>query len=168
MNPPRLLLISLWILLMAGCASVKQPSTASDTGAETAPLDELMLEPGESVLDEPVTRPSISENLAIVALLDKARHDNEAGQREAAGASLERALRIEPRNPWLWHEFAQLRLSQGQYARAIAFAHKSNSFAGQEYSLQALNWQLIGKARVAQGNPSGAEQAYKRAEELQQ
>jgi len=153
---------------MAGCASVNQSTTASDTGSETAPLDELLQEPGESVLDEPATGPAISENLAIVALLDKARHDNEAGQREAAGASLERALRIEPRNPWLWHEFAQLRLSQGQYARAIAFAHKSNSFAGHERPLQALNWQLIGKARVAQGNPSGAEEAYKRAEELVQ
>jgi len=162
-NLPRLLFISALLMMIAGCASVtRQPAEQSP-----APGD-MSQESGENILAEPEPRPAISENRAIVALLDKARHDTEAGKREAAGASLERALRIEPRNPWLWHELAQLRLSQGQYERAIAFAHKSNSFASRESSLQALNWQLIGKARVAQGNPSGAEQAYKRAEELQQ
>jgi cytochrome c-type biogenesis protein CcmH/NrfG len=34
--------------------------------------------------------------------------------------------------------------------------------------LNALNWRVIGNARVAQGNPSGAEQALKLAAELEQ
>lgn len=109
----------------------------------------------------------MSENKAVIALLDRAQHDTEAGQREAAGASLERALRIEPRNAWLWHELAQLRLAQGQYAQAIALARKSISFTGRERPLQALNWRVIGNARVAQGTPSEAEKAFKLAEELE-
>ncbi len=108
----------------------------------------------------------MSENKAVIALLDRARIDNSTGQREAAGAALERALRIEPRNPWLWLELAQLRLAQGQYAQAITFAHKSNSFAGRQPRVQAENWQVIGHAREALGEPDGAKQAYKISADL--
>ncbi len=110
----------------------------------------------------------MSGNKAVIALLDRAQTDNDAGQREAAGASLERALRIEPRNPWLWLALAQVRLAQGQYAQAITLARKSNSFAGHQHRVQAENWQVIGKARVAQGDSAGAEEAFKLAAELAQ
>jgi predicted Zn-dependent protease len=123
---------------------------------------------GEGVIGEPEPKPVMSGNHAVIALLDRARLDNEAGKRGAAGASLERALRIEPRNAWLWHELAQLRLAQGQYAQAITLAHKSTSLAGRERRLQALNWRVIGNARVARGDSSGAEQAFKLAAELEQ
>jgi predicted Zn-dependent protease len=110
----------------------------------------------------------MSDNRAVIALLDRAQTDNESGQREAAGASLERALRIEPRNPWLWLELAQVRLVQGQYAQAITLARKSNSFAGRQLRVQAGNWQVIGQARVALGDSAGGEQAFKLAAELAQ
>lgn len=110
----------------------------------------------------------MSGNRAVIALLDRAQRDTDAGRRGAADASLERALRIEPRNPWLWHELAQLRLTQGQYAQAISLAKKSNSFAGHERRLLALNWRLIGNALVAQGDTAGAEQAFKHATDLEQ
>lgn len=117
---------------------------------------------------EPVLKTEMSGNRAVIALLDRAQADSAAGQRETAGASLERALRIEPRNPWLWQELAQIRLAQGQYAQAITLARKSNSFAGKERRVQAGNWQIIGQARTAQGDSAGAEQAFKRAAELAQ
>lgn len=110
----------------------------------------------------------MSGNPAVLALLDRAQRDNAAGQREAAGASLERALRIEPRNAWLWQELAQLRLVQGQYAQAISLARKSISFAGRGRPLLVLDWRVIGNAYVAQGNPAGAEQAFNRATEFEQ
>ena len=110
----------------------------------------------------------MSDNKAVVALLDQAQTDNGAGHREAAGSSLERALRIEPRNPWLWHQLAQLRLDQGQYEQAITLARKSNSFAGHQSDVQAANWQLIGQARVALGDPAGAQDAFKRAADAAQ
>jgi tetratricopeptide (TPR) repeat protein len=120
---------------------------------------------GEAVVIEPVPKSNMSGNKAIIALLDRAQLDNNVGNREAAGASLERALRIEPRNAWLWLELAQLRLTQGQYAQAITLARKSLSFAGHEHRLLAMNWQVIGNSRVAQGDSAGAEQAFKLATE---
>lgn len=117
---------------------------------------------------EPVPAPVMSDNKAVIALLDRAQTDTGAGHHEAAGASLERALRIEPRNPWLWHQLAQLRLAQGQYAQAISVARKSISFAAQDRRLLSANWRVIGNARVAQGDAPGAEQAFKIAEEYEQ
>ena len=137
------------LLLLAGCAGVTtKPSAESAAQAQPQVV--------------------MSENRAVITLLDLAHTDNEAGRHDAAGASLERALRIEPRNPWLWHELAQLRLTQGQYEQAISLARKSNSFAGQDRRVQALNWHAISDARVAQGDTSGAEQALKQAAELEQ
>ncbi len=150
MNRYYLFFIPALLLLLAGCAGVTTPPSAESTAAAAQP--------------EPVK----SENRAVIALLDLARTDNEAGRREAAGASLERALRIEPRNPWLWHQLAQVRLTQGQYEQAISLARKSNSFAGRQSRVQAENWQVIGKARVAQGDSAGAEQAFKLADDLAQ
>jgi tetratricopeptide (TPR) repeat protein len=130
--------------------------------------DAVPRQSGEGIIVEPVPKSVMSGNPAVIALLDRARLDTESGQREAAGASLERGLRIEPRNAWLWLELAQLRLAQGQYAQAIALARKSISFAGRERRLLALDWRVIGNARVAQGNAAEAEQAFKLATELEQ
>jgi len=125
-------------------------------------------QPGAGVIVEPVPKSVMSGNPAVIALLGRAQLDTGAGKREAAGASLERGLRIEPRNAWLWHELAQLRLAQGQYAQAISLAKKSISFAGHERRLLALDWRVIGNARVALGNSAEAEEAFKLATELEQ
>ncbi|HVL35497.1 MAG TPA: tetratricopeptide repeat protein, partial [Burkholderiales bacterium] len=72
-----------------------------------------------------------------------------AGRLAEAGASLERALRIEPRNPRLWHELARVRLAQGQFAQAEHLAARSNSFAAGDGTLRAQNDKLIAEARAA-------------------
>ncbi|HUX89966.1 MAG TPA: tetratricopeptide repeat protein [Gallionellaceae bacterium] len=170
-NRFALYFISAWLLLLAGCAGVKAPPSAAPAapGAE-APLagESAAPVPPQAVPPEPVQSSAMSGNRAVIALLDRAQRDNAAGQREAAGASLERALRIEPRNPWLWLELAQLRLAQGQYAQAITLARKSNSFARKQRRVQAENWQVIGQARAAQGDSAGAEKAFKLSAELLQ
>jgi len=165
--------ITALLLLLAGCATKQPPSATSisggtqDSQSQGATPPDTAPSPGTGIIVETVPLPPVSGNHAVLALLDRARIDTGTGQREAAGSSLERALRIEPRNAWLWHELAQLRLAQGQYAQAISMANKSISFAGRERRLLSMNWRVIGNARVSQGNPSGAEQAFKLAEELE-
>lgn len=135
MKTLRCLTVLATTLLMAGCA---------------------LLQPG--VPSEPSQVP------AVVALLDQARAQSSAGQAEAAGASLERALRIEPRNPVLWQELARVRLAQGQYRQAENLAAKSNALAGDNKRLRADNWRIIGQARSELGNAAGAQAAFDRAE----
>jgi tetratricopeptide (TPR) repeat protein len=134
-------------VILAGCATVQAP--APGPGPEPAPLP------------EPAAR---TENLAIAGLLEGARTDAAAGRLANAAASLERALRIEPRNPRLWQELARVRLKQGDYAQAESTASRSSSWAGSDNALRAENWRLIAHAREARGDAEGARAALEAAE----
>jgi predicted Zn-dependent protease len=125
----------------------------------------LMPGPGQAPEPAPVPAPAArTENLAIAGLMDGARSDAAAGRLASAAASLERALRIEPRNPRLWQELARVRLKQGDYAQAESTAARSNSWAGGDNQLRAENWRLIAQARDARGDAEGAKAALEAAE----
>ena len=103
--------------------------------------------------------PLRSDNPAVIALLSSAGRQQQGGDLSAAAATLERALRIEPRNARLWHQLAALRLTQQRYQLAADLAEKSNSLAPDDTLLRRNNWQLIARAREALGDRAGAQQA---------
>jgi predicted Zn-dependent protease len=103
---------------------------------------------------------------AVVALLQQAEQQANAGDLEPAAASLERAIRIDPRNPVLWHHLATVRLAQGEPSQAEQLASKSNSLAPGNYAQQSRNWMLIAQARRQMNNTAGAASAERRAREL--
>lgn len=111
----------------------------------------------------PPTEITREGNQAVVALLDSADSYVKSNQLDKAGAALERALRIEPRNAGIWHDLAQIRLHQGQYQQAESLASKSNNLASGNRALQSRNWKLIAVARKASGNTAGAEEAQAQA-----
>ncbi|MDP2128772.1 MAG: tetratricopeptide repeat protein, partial [Pseudohongiella sp.] len=53
-----------------------------------------------------------------------------AGDLERAAALSERALRISPRDAYLWYRLANIRYVQRQYSEAEGFARRALSFAG--------------------------------------
>lgn len=189
MNRSFAFLLGPGLLLLAGCAAVgpaptpntpavatpSQPHVPSTTDTQDGSAQSRPVPGGEAgtagdlpgAVAEPSTLPPVSGNRAVVALLDRAHRDAGTGRPEAAGATLERALRIEPRNARLWHELAQLRLAQGQYAQAIALAQKSNSFAATQRRLQAMNWRVIAQSRIAQGQAEEGQKALALASELE-
>src|SRR5258708_37076252 len=107
-------LVALQAVAVGSCATVRQPEPG-------API------PVPAPLPEPAAR---TENLAIAGLVNGARADAAAGRLANAAASLERALRIEPRNPRLWQELARGRLKQGDYAQGGGPPAGPNSWAG--------------------------------------
>lgn len=134
-------ILLLWVLLAAGCAA---PPT------------------GEQQPETPVSPPpplAARETMAVAGLLETARADANAGKLAEAAAGLERALRIEPRNPRLWQELARVRLKQGQFAQAESVAARSNSWAADDRALRAENWRLIAQSREARGDREGAKAA---------
>jgi len=130
------------LLLIAGCATPPAPTT------EEKPAEPPPLAPAPH-----------KESVAIAGLMETARADAASGNLAGAAASLERALRIEPRNPRLWHELARVRLKQGQFAQAENVAARSNSWAGEDRALRAENWRLIAESRRARGDTDGAKAA---------
>ena len=124
------------LLLLVACAT-QQPApveTSTSAPAPGAPLP-----------------PVRQENVAIAGLMDSARTDASAGRLGSAAATLERALRIEPRNPRLWHELARVRFRQADFAQAESLAARSNTYAGSDADLRAANQKLIAEARAARG-----------------
>jgi predicted Zn-dependent protease len=108
--------------------------------------------PVETPTPSPVpAAPAKQENAAIAGLMDGARSDAAAGKLGSAAATLERALRIEPRNPRLWHELAKVRLRQSDYTQAESLAARSNTYAGSDGELRAANQKIISDARAAGG-----------------
>jgi tetratricopeptide (TPR) repeat protein len=106
-------------------------------------------------------------NPAVVALLATAQGHQQSGNIEAAAATLERALSIDPQNASLWHQLADLRLRQAQFPQAAQLAAKSNLYATGNRTLQASNWRIIALAKEGAGDASGAREAYQRADALE-
>lgn len=76
---------------------------------------------------------------AAQSLLESAQQSLTSGQPEQASILIERALRIDPGNPSLWHYLSVARRELGDTAQADAMAAKSRNLAGAERSLSARN-----------------------------
>jgi predicted Zn-dependent protease len=142
---------------LAGCATAPGPEPAP--APQPAPVEQ----PPPAVVEQ---APAPKENVAIAGLMESARADVAAGRFPNAAASLERALRIEPRNPRLWQELARVRLQQGDFTQAENLAQRSNTWGGTDNRLRADNWRLIAQARQARGDADGARKAQELAEQL--
>src|SRR4051812_43230382 len=127
----------LLIAILAGCA-----------GREPAPT-ETSHPPFESPPPPPMPGPARPESVAVAGLMDSARADASRGRLTNAAATLERALRIEPKNPRLWHQLALVRLRQGDYAQAESLAARSNTWAAGDAELKAANDRVIEEARAS-------------------
>lgn len=112
---------------------------------------------------EPVARPPAREATAAGSLLASAHQDVQAGQFNRAEATLERAIRVEPRNARLWHEMAQVKFGQEDYGQAVQFCLKANSLAGRDSALIRQNWLLMSRAYAKMGDMDKAEQAKMKA-----
>jgi tetratricopeptide (TPR) repeat protein len=115
---------------------------------------------------QPAPAPEPQGNQAVVTLLDSAANHVVNNELDQAAASLERALRIEPRNATIWHDLGQVRLHQRSYDQAEAMFEKSNSLASDK-ALQARNWRMIAAARRASGDAGGADAAEAQAVTLE-
>jgi tetratricopeptide (TPR) repeat protein len=80
-------------------------------------------------------------------LYRKAKSQLSQKQYKQAELTIERALRVEPKNGYYWYTLAEIASSQNQNGRAVQFCLKSKSFAAGDTRLLQLNDQLIAKSR---------------------
>lgn len=102
------------------------------------------------------TRP---QSPAVVALMSESDRNRRAGDLDSAVAVLERALRIDPRNPTLTYKLADLRLKQEKPRLAEDLAKKAALLAAGDVVLKRQSWLLISEARRLQHNYQGAKEA---------
>ena len=137
------------LALLAGCAAPSPQPPSTTPPQPSRPQAPAASSPAERQAD----------SVAVAGLLKSARADASAGRLANAAASLERGLRIEPRNPRLWQELARVRLKQREYAQAESTASRSNSWAGSDNTLRVENWRIIAESREARGDSRGARAA---------
>jgi predicted Zn-dependent protease len=103
---------------------------------------------------------------AATALVAQAHTQAGAGEYAAAGATLERALRIEPDNPLLWVELGRVQMGEGNAGQADAMGRKALALATGDPSAEAAAWRLIADSLHARGRTADALEAEQRAASL--
>lgn len=112
----------------------------------------------------PVTKKTLSP--AILALVTEADKSSRSGDLESAVVTIERALRIDSRNPLLTYKLAKLRLQQSKPRLAENLAKKSALLSANDRILKKQAWLLISEARKQQKNYLGAKEAKLKANNI--
>jgi len=150
----------------AGVVVMVPDGAGGSMPVQSYPVDvQPPVQSGSGVFSPPGSNLQGDEQLAgpVLALLTTAREQEGRGDLGGASSSLERAMRIAPREPQVFYRLAQVRLAQGDAAQAEQMAQRGLSFAAGRATLQAGLWELIAQAREQQGNQAGAAEARQRA-----
>ena len=73
------------------------------------------------------------------------------GAYQQAVERLQRAIRIEPRNPLSWHYLAQTYWRSGDLERCVAMAQRSQSYGAGDARLESINARLLAHCREEGG-----------------
>jgi tetratricopeptide (TPR) repeat protein len=84
---------------------------------------------------------------AVVALVNEADLSRKRGDLNTALQIMERALRIDPRNPIITYKLAQIRFKQNKIQQAEELASKAALLAGGNLELKRKSLMLINEAR---------------------
>lgn len=138
-----------WLLVACGTIPTTQPIDQGKRPEviETQPKPVIIpkppvVQPQEAPVDSAPKAPS-----AVVALLKRAEQQAQSGDRRAAAASLERAIRIAPRFPESYYRLGELRYQEGAYNQAASLAQKALSL-GAEGMLRRQAQDLVYKAKA--------------------
>lgn len=172
MTHARILLLMPPLLAAVACAPSKvahPPETVAVPSPRQPeiPTPKPTTEPAVvSPLPEPMTSPAKTlhnavpaSSTAVLALLHEAETSTNSGHLDNAASTLERAIRLDSRNPELWQKLAEVRLRQHQPVLAEALAKKSNVLGNGDTDLIHKNWSTIAEARRQNGDADGAKEA---------
>jgi tetratricopeptide (TPR) repeat protein len=121
--------------------SAPSPSPLPPPVTQDAPRAEPP--PPQRGVDVPAARPQSDATGVSGALLEQSRAQRAAGSLPAARASLERALRLDPSNAFVWLELGELELQTGNAAQAATMARKAMTLAGRDGRVTARAERLL-------------------------
>lgn len=122
------------------------PPPPAQPAPPAPPAPPLVIEPVPTPAPEPLW-PEISATSA--QLLSDSRRHQDAGNLAQAATSIERALRIDPRQPLLWLELGEIYLAEADYVQAEAMATRALNLAGPYRGVQQRAEALRFEARRA-------------------
>lgn len=159
-NPAQhiaLLAAALIATLLGACTGWTPPAQVSSQGTVETGAPEPESQGGEGVQVFPLQNPAVKE------LLADASSAKSVGDYGKAALLLERALRIEPRDPEILQSMAEVQLQSGDYEQALNFAVRSYDSGPRVGEICNRNWHTIGAARQRLGDHAGSVEAGERA-----
>lgn len=133
------------ILLLTACAGL--PGEREPEGR--SPGDESPVAEPSGPRELPLAGQR-ARNPAVLALLARAREQRASGALQHAAVNLERALRIDARDPEIWLELARVNMDQDNLTAAGQFARKARRLAGLDEAVAREAEKLI--AALAAGS----------------
>jgi tetratricopeptide (TPR) repeat protein len=103
------------------------------------------------------------QNPAVKQLTAQARGAEQVGNLDQAGAYIERALRIDPKDPQLLQHMAEIHLQRENYQQALNFAERSYETGPRVGEICSRNWRTISVAREYLNDMRGSADAEARA-----
>jgi tetratricopeptide (TPR) repeat protein len=155
LNGIRLIFAGLLALLLVACAA-STPAPVEEREVETK-----VRTPARQDSAGVQVRPL--QNPAVVQLTNEARRAEHAGDLDQAAVLIERALRIQPRDPELMQHMAEIQLQKDEYEQALNFAVRSYDIGPRVGEICARNWRTISVAKEHLSDASGALEAEQRA-----
>lgn len=144
---------------LTGCVGWTPPPEGAPEREVEARVREPAREDSAGVQVFPLQNPAVKE------LRVEASEAESAGDFNKAAVLLERALRIQPRDPELLQSMAEVQLRMKDYEQALSFAVQSYDSGPRVGEICSRNWRTIGVARDRLGDGNGAREAEQRAAE---
>ena len=155
----------LCLLLLAACAARQPPpppgATQSPADTTDRTVEERVREPAQQQRAGVQVRPL--QNPAVKELMSQAQQAESVGDFDTAAVAIERALRIQPRDPELLQQMAEIQLQKKDYQQALNFASRSYDSGPRVGELCHRNWRTMSVAQSALGDSRSANMAEARA-----
>ena len=144
-------------LQLTACVGWSPSETGSGQGPTPAGAQTPAADGSAGVQVFPLQNPAVKE------LLADASSAQSVGDYGGAAVLLERALRIEPRDPEILQSMAEVQMKNGDYEQALNFAVRSYDSGPRVGEICSRNWHTISAAREQLGDRAGSAEARQRA-----
>lgn len=132
-------------LFCQGCIPTISKQPVYYPPPEPVPVPEIIKQPHPEI--KPITQRPKKSNVVATAFSRQAAKQSSIGRTDLAAATLERGLRVAPKDAGLWSQLAAVKLKQKKYQQASSLARKSNSLAGNNTKLIQKNLRIIDQVR---------------------
>lgn len=153
----RLLLTLVAVTVLSACATYAPGPTGPQDREVEARVREPARQDSEGVQVFPLQNPAVKE------LLADAGGAEQTGDYGQAATYLERALRIQPRDPEILQSMAEVQLQMQDYEQALNFASRSYDIGPRVGEICSRNWRTISVSREHLGDHPGSLEAEKKA-----
>ena len=154
---------SVWLVmllaLLAGCGTQQSVPISDRSVNVDSQVREAAVADGQGLQIKPLQTPGVQQLLIDAELAEQ------AGDLQQATVLIERAMRMQPKDPEILQRMAEIKLAAEDFEQALNYAARSYDLGPRIGELCSRNWHAIAVARSNLDDAAGAAEARQRAGE---